>query len=362
MHRGDIVESVRKENRSLVTASVVLTLLVASVPALNWKYVYNWARGPFPFDSALAASPGSKEFVRAEGVMLPTGVVQESTLRLFRGAIESKSISATYMAMLTGGKFLVVKVPQDFSGRVVDGVLEPLPEQLRAQLPTASADGSADGTSRSFHPYVLKQQGYGYWDSNLFMLVAIPLLPVCLLLTAFTLHRSMKIERHPSMARLAKLGPLAVMTNKVESAFAKGGSGVKAGPFWVHREWIVTLDSTVRIYPTNDLIAVGVLVTETKSGNTIKRQTNLVFWPRGSVFSDKVEVSAEEARVALDAIVRVAPWTLVENATDFETRWSKDQAACEREADQRRSAARQAAAEIKSARPAPNPDQNPAGA
>jgi hypothetical protein len=116
MRRGAILEAVKKENRNSVIAVTILAALLAAVLAFNWKYMYNWAAGPFRFDAALAAAPGAREFVRAEGPLLPTGMAQETTFRLFKGAVETKSISASYMAMLAGDRFLMVKVKPEFSG------------------------------------------------------------------------------------------------------------------------------------------------------------------------------------------------------------------------------------------------------
>jgi hypothetical protein len=74
---------------------------------------------------------------------------QETTFRLFRGAVETKSISANYMAMLAGDRFLMVKVKPEFSGKVVEGRLVPLPESIRASL---ASEAGAAGTEKAFYP------------------------------------------------------------------------------------------------------------------------------------------------------------------------------------------------------------------
>ena len=226
MKRGEILSAVRRDNRTSVVAALVLTAILGAVLLLNWKYLYNWARGPFAFDAALAAAPGHREFVRAEGPLLPTGLVQETTFRLFRGAVENKSVSATYMAMLTAERILVVKVPPEFSGRVVLGRLVALPEAVRAQLPSDSA-GASGAPGRGFYPYLLEQRGYGLLDANIFVIVAVPLFVLSLPLLAWVAWKSARVERHDSMKRLARLGPLASVVGRVEAALVAAG---RCGP------------------------------------------------------------------------------------------------------------------------------------
>ena len=121
MTRGTILDAARTDSRGFLGAAFVLFIVCGAVVALNWKYVYNFLAGPFPFDQRLSDAPGAREFVRAEGPALPTGMVQETTFRLLRGLAETKSVSANYLAMLEGGRILVVKVRPEFSGNVVEG-------------------------------------------------------------------------------------------------------------------------------------------------------------------------------------------------------------------------------------------------
>ncbi len=332
MRRGAILEAIRKENRNSVIAVMVLTALVAAVLLLNWKYMYNFAAGPFRFDAALAASPGAREFVRAEGPLLPTGMSQETTLRLFRGAVETKSISANYMAMLAGERFLMVKVKPEFSGKVVEGRLVPLPESIRASL---TSEAGAAGMERAFYPHLLEQKSYR-WDANLFVMVATPLFPLSLLLLAFVSWQAARVERHAALKRLNRLGPCQTVIGRVESALAAAGPKAKAGPLWITRDWLVSLGSSVLLYSAEDLVGVGLKTSATKSGP----KHTLHFWPKGQMLADTLEVSAGEAHAVLAALAERMPWTVKEDVDVFEKRWSADRDACAREADaQRRSSA-----------------------
>ena len=314
----------------------MLVAILASLMALNWRYLYNWALGPFPFDAALAAAPGAREFVRAEGPMLQTGLVEETTLRLFRGAVETKSKSASYMAMLTGDGILVVKLRPDFSGRVVEGRLRPLPEEVRQELGGKGADEG--GARRAFHPFLLEQRGYGWLDSNLFVLVGLPLFLLSLPLMAWVAWKWGRVERHDSMQRLARLGPLDTVVARVESAIAAAGPGAKAGPLWITPQWVVGLSPTVIVYPAPDLVGVGLVTATSKSGGRVETKHTLNLWARGEMSVHTLDVSASEAEAALSAVARAMPWAVVEDARLFDERWTQDRAQCARDADERRKA------------------------
>ncbi len=331
MKRGDILAAVRQDNRTSIIAVLVLSGILGSVMALNWRYLYNWARGPFPFDAALAAAPGNREFVRAEGLLIPTGMAQETTVRLFRGAVENKSVSATYMAMLTGDRLLIVKVPPEFSGRVVEGRLQPLPEALRGQLEGDAA--AKDKPGRAFYPYLLEQRGYGWLDSNLFVLVGAPLFLLSLPFAAWVVWSSARIERHASMRRLARLGPLDAMIARVETAIAAAGRSAKAGPLWITPQWLVALSTRVLVFPASDLAGVGLATAVSKSGET---QHTLHVWVRGSLMEDTLDLTASEANTVMQTLAHAMPWAVVEDVKVFDKRWTADREACTRDLDERR--------------------------
>ena len=54
--------------------------------------------------------------------------------------------------------------------------------------------------------------------------------------------------------------------------------------------------------------------------------------------SEAIAVSEADGRAALARIAARAPWTAVDDVEAFTRRWKYDRAACERDADTRRSA------------------------
>jgi hypothetical protein len=320
MRHGAILEAARRDSRDLLTAALVVFVLCAGVVALNWKYVYNWLAGPFPFDQHLSDSPGAREFVHVEGPALPTGIVQETTLRLLHGLTETKSVSARYLAMLAGDRILVVKVPPEFSGTVVEGRLVALPEAVRQSFGAVTP-----------HPWMVDAH-IGYrWDFNLFVLVAGPLLPFALLLVGFAAWRATSPQKHPAIARLESTGPPLQVVQQMEGEMASGGRTARAGPLWISPSWIVALAPSLHIHRVADIIGVGHQTTTKKSGP----QHALRFWTRDKLFSDDLDVPEGDARLALEGVRSRFPGLVVDDAPGFERRWQSDRKVVESEVDAR---------------------------
>jgi hypothetical protein len=78
MVQGTILKQARSDNKSILGAAVVLTLLSG---ALMWWQSTYIAAGPATFTKALAAGPGMREFVRAESQLVSTRSKEATTWR-----------------------------------------------------------------------------------------------------------------------------------------------------------------------------------------------------------------------------------------------------------------------------------------
>jgi hypothetical protein len=308
-------------------AAIALTVLVAicgAVLAWNWRHVYNSITGPYPFDAALAAAPGAREFVRVSGTMVPTGVVEELTVRLLRGAAETKSVTAQYLAMNVSDRILIVKTDKDFSGSTVEGQLVPLPLNVTGSLPARMPT----------YPWMIDAE-YGYrWHTNLFLMIAAPLF---VLLLPFWLNALWTIRSpasHSALSRLKRFGTLDQVVTKIEDELMFSGDRGRVGPLWITPSWIVRLEPTLSVFAIADLMGVGVKTTTSKSG----LKTQLVFWSRDQSVEEKMAVTEPEAREIMAAIGAKLPWAVVEDVSGFGTRWDSGRTQVQQEIDARRSA------------------------
>jgi hypothetical protein len=321
MTRGTILDAARTDSRGFLGAAFVLFLVCGAVVALNWKYVYNFLAGPFPFDQRLSDAPGAREFVRAEGPALPTGMVQETTFRLLRGLAETKSVSASYLAMLEGDRILVVKVRPEFSGNVVEGRLVRLPEAVRQSF----------GSGVNPHPWMVDAHLAYRWDFNLFILVAGPLFPLTMLLVGVAAWRATSPQKHPAIARLASSGPPLQVVQRIESEMAAAGPTARAGPLWISPSWIVALAPSLQIHRVADLIGVGHQTTVQKAG----AKHELRFWTRDKIFSDDLAVPEPDAGRAMQAVRSRFPGLVVDDTAGFDRRWQKGRKVVQSEVDAR---------------------------
>jgi hypothetical protein len=326
MTPGTILQAARREASSTLTAGLVVAGLAAAVLAFNWKYVYNFVAGPFAIAEidASAAAP-AREFARAEGPLASTGWAQETTVRLFRGVVETKDTSARYLAMTTNGRILIVKAPVDFAGQVVNGRLVPLPEAIRTSLGGAAA-----------YPWMLDAHIAYRWDFNIFVPAAVGLLALALVMSAVSAWRSGNVLRHPAIAALARFGDPLKVVNAIEHEIAAAGVAARVGSVAVSNGWIVAIDPSVKIVAIRDLIGICVETAMKKTGGRMTPQRAIRFWARARLLSDTIAVSEPEAQTVLDRIRAVAPWAVVGDPEAFDRRWKQDRAACERDADARR--------------------------
>lgn len=377
MVQGTILKKARSDNRFMLGFFVVLVLLSGAAFWWQSKFIYNFVAGPAPFTKTLAAAPGMREFVRAEGALVSTGS-KEATIwrwaprRGVAGAIakasgrslaESETITANFMAMMIDGGVLVVKVSPDFSGRVVEGKLVPLPEEFRsAGRSLADAEGDADGAAPGaegaaatgaetdaeggaaaapalIHPQMIDAT-QGYRELNLIALAAVIMLPLSLAGLVWAARAAGDVTRHPAIARVAKKGPYMALIPRIERELAAAGEQGHIGPLWIGPNWIVTLSSTLNIFPVADIVGIGHESTSKKATDKTTTVTHkVVVWLRDEVLDYTVDVTDGEVRRAMPLLAALHPSLVVDDVALLRKRWSSDREECVREMAARRAAA-----------------------
>jgi hypothetical protein len=309
--RGDILQAARRDNRALLKASLWLVGICLLVFAVNGTYLRNWVSGPYTATAELLADPGSREWIRAEGPTLSTGIDQETTTKWLKGLINTKEVTAHYKVILFGGKFLVVKVPTSYVGGPIEGRLKALPNDLRNALPAAGGD--------RFYPYLLEDSGTGYrLDFNLFVLIAVPLFPFTLLLLTVALRQSRNVWTHRALKLLASSGPGQVIVNRIENELVAAGPKARIGPLWITDNWIVSVHDSLVIVPVAQLAGVGVETTVDKAGRASHK---LRLWRKGRPTADSVPVDAADAVAIMLVVGARMPQAVVKDVKAFGNRW-----------------------------------------
>jgi hypothetical protein len=323
MSRGPLFVIARRSATSMIRALLILNLVCAGILGLSYRFFYNWWTGPVPFTAALAERPGLHRWVHAEGPALPTGLQRISTTRLMKGLIKSSRVSASYSAMLVGGKPLIVISEDEMHGtQILDGAIEPLPEDVRSHL-------GIEGV----HPWLLDTRtGYRIWNANLSVWIVLPLLglgvlglvlqvPVCL--------RPMK----GVLEKASRYGDAVSIVGQVDGELRSAGLGGTTGEVWLTRSWLVGKEPTCTVVRLDDQVAIG-----------FKADTNgrieITCWERGRADAVTIRVPEAEGRRVLERLTQTLPCLVVTDVAAFEARWKADRLGCEAVADAAAAAAR----------------------
>jgi hypothetical protein len=316
----------------LFTAGVFLLCVSLTILGLNYRHLRNRLSGPFPVTAALVADPGWHEWVRVEGTLVPTGLDEQMTIGLFRGLVQSTSVTAHYLAIPIEGKLLIVKVPADFSGRTVDGTLVGLPEGVRAELDKHRKPGAES----VFHPVLLEQEsyGWGFWAATGALLLPLSVFVI------FGGLRGKNVANHSALKPLAKFGPLRLVVDRIENEMIAGWEKNTVGPISISSNWLVSLAAPLHVYPARDVVAVGIAMSVDKAG---QKSFKVRCWRRDHLAAVTIDIDGMHVAGLKAAVIEFMPWAFVEDANGFESRWLHDRKGVTQEIDARRPPVRTAA-------------------
>lgn len=293
MPDNQILSAARRDQKGAVDLCIVLLVIGGVVLGLNWKYVYNAVSGPQPFTAALAAEPGSRQWVSARGTLIPTGWAQKSTLSLLHGAVKSEVTSAQYLAMLVDGRLLVVEAEPEFTGQEVNGRLVALPAEIQSSI----------GDALKPYPWMVDATGSYRWDPNLFVMIAVPVMALSLLALPYCIWSGRNVERHGMIKRLASLGPPLEVSQALARELFNASAADRVAGATVTQSAVVSLTPLLMIAPLRDLTNAALKTTTTKSGT----KHEVVLKVRDSIVSDHIECSLADAQKLLARIAQRAP-------------------------------------------------------
>ena len=328
---GWILAAARRDQRATIWLALIFLFLSGGFLAWNADVIYNAWRGPFDFTADLAANPGRRQWITSGGAMMPTGLEEQSTLRLFKGLVSSTNVTAKYLAQPRLGKVLIVKVGNDFSGDPVVGELVPLPASILAELTSLAPKDR-------FHPYLLDATGaYFTWWSiyGLLLLFAglVAFLSVILLGYGFA---HLAPEKHDELVALVRSGPPATLAARIESDLARAGSSGTAGPFRLSPSWLVLTEPLLRIVRAEDLIAFAPSAEAKVEGRQKTASFAIHLFRKGQDTPVRIDISAADFPAVLTALRARFPWAWVESHAVIAGRWASEREACEKESAARR--------------------------
>jgi hypothetical protein len=313
MRLGTIEEAARSDNRFSVWVSALLTTACVLVLAIHARYLYNWVAGPFPIEASQLADPGWHRFVRAQGELEHSGVIEETSRRIARFVEVHREETAEFFMMQVGDRLLLVKVPREFSGNVVEGQLVETPERVRELI----------DRRLSVHHWMIDAEHSFRGDVDVpFVLALLLIVPAGWWLVSAT-KRARSILRHSAIAPLAAHGDPLEVIDRIEREMMRLGEAAHVGPYWISSSWWVSPTPLLKIAHARDVIGVARRTRKLKNAD----KHEVLLWQRGRVTNDSDAMSAQQTAAVVSRVAACMPWAVVTDPEGFARRWIDDRAA-----------------------------------
>lgn len=230
-----IAKQVRRSNRNLVLANCVILIGVGIFVALNWRYAYNFAAGPFPADKDLLASiidPDKplRYFFSVSGDKSFESGLTEVEREANTGR---ESTKAQYLVLAMGDKLLIIKASPGKSGQRFDGGLAQLPSDVRSQVEAPVVEQYPESL-HMFLPTMLDATGFrddGFWA----LVVCVPLVGIAIWYLRIAWMRRQQPSRHPIVAWLSSFGDLDQLVPTIDAELL---GATKIGKVTTTASWI----------------------------------------------------------------------------------------------------------------------------
>jgi hypothetical protein len=343
MWDGYVGRQIERSNRNHLIANTCLLLALVAAAGTSWRYLYNFARGPFPMDrQTLLAStlPGQlqKYYVTVQAdKTFDTGIAQYETEEGNAHPRAGDAVTAYYYAAQIGDRLLLVKSPQATQATQFAGALVPTSSEEQMQV-VARLEAKNPKLHSAFLPCMLDATGFrnaGYWGLG----IGVPLLLLALWNLQKGLARKANPELHPIVMRLARYGSPQTVAMEIESEVSAEAGAPTPGRVLLTRSWLL------RPNPWGlDIRRLEDLAWEYKK--VTKHSVNFI--PTGKTYSvmiwDKegksLEISCKEleTQAIIAGVQRRVPWVVAGYSKDAQQLWRKQRAQFLQTVEKRRSA------------------------
>ena len=231
---------IRRANRNLLLVAAFLILGVVVYGIASWRYFYNFFTGPYGAGAARLSAIKSPDdelrfFLRVKGEQTYDSGFQEIERETEGGTVKSETVKAKYSILLVEGRFLIVKGDPNYSGVSFQGGIEPLPQDLRADIITPLLQKHPDANER-FFPLMLDATGFRN-DGYLGIAICIPTVLLGLWLIRKVLLRKNNPAIHPVVKSASRYGSLVDTAQQLDSELR--GDTVKFGKASVTPSWVL---------------------------------------------------------------------------------------------------------------------------
>jgi uncharacterized protein DUF6709 len=330
-----ITRQMKRTNRNLLIAGVVLLAGAAGLTAGYRRYLYNFVLGPFPIQTAeLAAIQGPEEpqkyFLRVQGEKAyDTGVyleVQDS----------SKKRTANFYALKVGERFLIVKASPGEKVTSYAGGLATLPYELRTGY-IARSEAKNPALLGAFLPFMLDATGFRDSDGIMGVGAGAVMLLLGLYLTWLFVQRNTNPEKHPLMKSLEKYGTPNDVAMQIDSELRSEPASKVTGDLLVTKNWLIHASAfrTVLMQTREVIWAYQKITKHYHNGiPTGKSFSTVIRDSRGQ--TAEIQGKKKTAPDVVNALQQRMPWIISGFSKELEQAWKNDRAGLAQAVEKRR--------------------------
>lgn len=342
-----IGQQIRRCNRNLLLANLVLLGAVISYATINARYLATFLSGATELSNNELAGlhdPDERSgfIVRVKGDRsFDTGIQSIEQTMDSSNRVQSTTVKAEYHILKVGEKLLVVKADPSASGTTFSGALVPIPSSVYEKV-VAAAIRDEPRLQGRFVPAMLDTNDYaeeGWWTLG----IGVPLLLLAIWNLSKWKKRTWDYACHPICKRLARFGSVANVVQHIETEVLASPvnkiAGVKFYGPWLFKKSAFGL----ACFHVPDIVWVYQKVT--------KHSVNFI--PTGKSFAALVydrygyftEIQAGQKEVAslMTLIFQRCPWIVAGFSKDLEKLWKSQKGAFIAAVDERRKEAPKAA-------------------
>jgi hypothetical protein len=239
--QGSFLErQIRRTNRSLLVCSLLLVGSVAIYGAVEWRYYYNFFKGPFEANSAWLESvqhPDEqlKYFVRVQGGDSTDTGIQEVETESGGGSPDKETVTSKYSILHLGKRLLIVKSGPRGNGTLVQGALRQISSEEQSNV-VAPLIKEVPEASQAFLPMVLDTTDFR--DSGwIAFVIGTPLLGLAGWIYLKLYRRRMAPLTHPIVRSVARYGSIVDTAHQFDTELR--GNLVKVGKATITNSWVL---------------------------------------------------------------------------------------------------------------------------
>ena len=267
-----IGKQVLLKSRNLLISNGILMAVLLGVAGWQYRYLYNFALGPFPVDAKKLEELKSlddslQQFITVKGDAIDDTGVQQITKRVRRstGQTVSESVSAKYQTLKLNKRILLVKSGVSANSTQVTGGLSDISSEVKSRIvdPIESQSSTLKGT---FLPFMLDTGDYravGYFA----LLFGVPISLFSLWKIISAIRWRSDLGNHPISKRLAKLGDWQTLNQAIDAEANSGINTITIGNNQLTLSWLLQLQNIeMKAIKLDQLIWGYKKVTSTKYG------------------------------------------------------------------------------------------------